>query len=203
MKLFALASLLFLSTFTVQALILPSELKVGKYAINCDTANQVLNAPSRPITFVTNIDVTSNDGIKFLIKGNSSYNGMTSPIDLEVLRKEKFVNTSKSILYISQWAQSPIKTAQVLHISKKSESELSGMISSLGSQNSKSVTVTNNTTSNYLETKFSETKSRIDIRSDFRQSLDISFDENHEMSDINWGTTLIREHTTCIMNYSI
>jgi hypothetical protein len=203
MKNFVIASFLFLGAINAQALILPAELKVGKYDINCDTANQVYNAPSRPITFVTKINVTSNDGVTFLIKGNSSYNGMNSPIDLEAVRKERVVNSSTSILYIFKWAQSPLKSAQVLNITKKSDTELKGIISTIGSQNNNSVTVSHNTSSNYLETKFSETKSRIDIRSDFRQSIDVKFDEKREMNDIDFGTTLTRELTTCIIDYSL
>jgi hypothetical protein len=203
MKNFVIASFLFLGAINAQALILPAELKVGKYDINCDTANQVYNAPSKPITFVTKINVTSNDGVTFLIKGNSSYNGMNSPIDLEAVRKEKVVNSSTSILYIFKWAQGPLKSAQVLNITKKSDTELKGIISTIGSQNNNSVTVSHNTASNYLETKFSETKSRIDIRSDFRQSIDVKFDEKREMNDIDFGTTLTRELTTCIIDYSL
>lgn len=201
MKSLAVLSLLLFSAHT-HAFVFPADLKAGHYEMKCNTFNQVHQAPSKPFHVVSKFDVTTNDGVKFGIKGTATYNGYEVSLDQDVVRKVKEVGSSKSIIYLSSFSFTPNKSAQVLQLSTQANGELKGIISSIASD-SKFVTTTNNSTANYSEEKLSPIKTKVEINSGFRQTLAISLDANKDLRDVDFGTSLVSEKTKCEIVYSL
>lgn len=202
-KKLVLSCALILPAISAHALILPTNLKVGHYDIFCDSFTEVNGTMSRPVNFASDVNVTSDDGATFLIKGKTSYNGMTHDLELLTIRKSNSVNNSQSIIYLNNYSYTSRKSAQILSITKHSVTELSGVMSDVRSDFDGEFSISNNANSNFLETKLTETATKVELTSDFKQLYKVSVGENAELVDVDFGSTITREMTSCIYHHSL